>query len=111
MSLLDNWQNLVGIAGFLVAVGSLAFLGLMRERMDQQGKLNDDLDKRVDFLEKQHVRDEVEKTEMQGEIARLKDREEYLATLVRDRANYAAFNDQLDDIHRIVVSIDRKVGR
>lgn len=104
-----DWQNIVGVAGFIVAVGSLSGIGLMRDRLTVLKDLTSDLERKIDFLEKQRHADDVEKTAMQSEITRLKDHEEYTATLIRDRANYGAFSDQLDDIHRIVVGIDRKV--
>lgn len=98
-----DWQNILGIAAVIIAVGAVSGVGLMRDRLRVVGELNDDLTKRVDFLEKKDARNEVEKTQMQSQIERLTDREEYLVSVVRDKANFTAISDQVEDVHRLTV--------
>lgn len=105
-----DWQNILGVAATVFALASAAGLGLMRGTLGNLRAMNDDLTKRVDFLEKQAGRDEVEKTEMRGQIATLQTSEEHLTSVLRGRADFGALSDQLEDVHRIVIGIDRKLS-
>lgn len=100
-----DWQNIVGISGALVAIGSLAGIGLIRDRLQNLSALNDELDKRVNFLEKASARDAVEKAELRTEIATLTHDAEVLRSVVRDRANYETAIAQLDEALRLIVAI------
>ena len=105
-----GWQDILGLIAIVVAVGSASAIGLMRDRLRVLADLKDDLESRIDFLEKKDTRNEAEKVEMRSEIARLQDHEEYLTSLVRDRANYTTISVQLEGVASDVVAIKRKVG-
>lgn len=105
-----DWQNVLGVAATIFALASAAGMGLMRGSLGNLRTMNDDLTKRIDFLEKKDARNEVEKVDLQSQITRLQDHEQYLQSVVRDRANYEIISTQVEDIHRIVVRIEKKVG-
>jgi 3-phenylpropionate/cinnamic acid dioxygenase small subunit len=82
----------------------------MRGTLGNLRASNDDLRKRVADLEAERGRDKLEKSDLQGQITRLQDHEQYLQSVVRDRANYETISTQVEDVHRIVVRIDKKIG-
>lgn len=104
-----DWQNILPIAASVVAIGSVAGIGLLRDRLQNLGALNDELDKRVDFLEKAAARDAVENAELRAEVAALTHDAEVLRSAVRDRANYETISSQVDEVLRVVVKIDRRL--
>ena len=106
-----EWQNILGIAAFLVAVGSVSTVGLMRDRLSQLRESNGELRDRVGDLEKEREEHKVEMTELRGEVALLREHEAYLQSVLRGRAEFTAISDQMDDMHRILVSIDSRLAK
>ena len=104
-----DWQNVLGVAATIFALASAAGLGLMRGTLGNLRAHNDDLRKRVSDLEAAQERDKVEKLDLQNQITRLQDHEQYLQSVVRDRANYEIISTQVEDIHKIVVRIEKHV--
>jgi hypothetical protein len=102
-----DWQNLLGTAAVVLTLASAAGLGLMRASLANLRNMNDDLTKRVDFLEKEGARNEVEKAELRVELARLQDHEAYLQSVLRGRVDFTAISDQLEAVHALVIRIDR----
>lgn len=103
-----DWQNILGVAATIFALASAAGLGLMRGTLGNLRASNDDLRKRVSDLEAERERNKVEKVDLQSQITRLQDHEEYLQSVVRDRANYEAISTLLEEVLRVVLRIEKQ---
>lgn len=105
-----DWQNVLGVAATLFALASAAGLGLMRGTLGNLRASNTDLRDRVTDLEKLRGEDRQKITLLEGKVKASEEREHYLQSLVQGRVDWTAISDQLEDVHRIVVRIDKKVG-
>lgn len=105
-----DWQNLLGTAAVVLTLASAAGLGLMRAQLANLRSMNDDLTKRVDFLEKADARNSVEKVELRAEVTQLTHDADVLRSAVRGRAEFTAISDQLEAVHKLVVGIDRTIN-
>jgi hypothetical protein len=105
-----DWQNVLGVAATIFALASAAGLGLMRGTLGNLRASNDDLRARVSDLEAERERNQIEKTEMRAEITRLQDHEGYLQTMIQGRVEWTAISDQLEEVHRLTVRIDKNTG-
>ena len=105
-----DWQGILGAAGVILALASAAGIGLTRAHVGNLRTMIDDQAKRITFLEKEDERHKSDEAQMRSEIERLKDHEGYLASVVKDKANYTAISDQVEAVAKDVVAIKRKVG-
>ena len=105
-----DWQNVLGVAATIFALASAAGLGLMRGQLQLLRDSRDDLLARVGILEKGRTSDALKIKELEGKVEASEQREHYLQSLVQGRVDWTAISDQLEDVHRIVVRIDKKVG-
>lgn len=106
---MTDWQNIIGIAAVIVAIGSVAGVGLLRDRLTVLKDSNDELRVRVGDLEAERARDKAENTELRAQVNQLSHDADVLRSAVRDRANYETLISQVDEVLRIVVNIDKKV--
>jgi hypothetical protein len=105
-----DWQNVLGVAATVFALASAAGLGLMRGTLGNLRASNTDLRERVTDLEKERAEDHSKITALEGKVAAAEDREHYLQSIVQGRVEWTAISDQLEDVHRILVLVQRKVG-
>lgn len=88
-----DWQNILGVAATIFALATAAGLGLMRGTLGNLRAMNDDLGKRVEFLEK----DRIEKT---AELAEVRSENRTLKAMVTGKVEWTAISDQLEEHHR-----------
>jgi hypothetical protein len=88
-----DWQNIVGVAGFIIAVGSLSLVGLMRERLSNQGAAIDEFRNRVGDLEK-------ERNSLRADLSEVQSENKLLNTMVMGKVEWVAITDQLEEHHR-----------
>jgi cell division protein FtsB len=104
-----EWQNILGIAAVIVAIGSVAGVGLLRDRLSVLKDSNDELRDRITDLENERARDKVENAALKAEVATLSHDADVLRSAVRDRANYETISSQVDEVLRVVVKIDKRL--
>lgn len=104
-----EWQNILPIAAVIVAIGSVAGVGLLRDRLSVLKDSNEELRERVADLEAERNRDHAEKAELRAEVTQLSHDAEVLRSAVRDRANYEMISSQVDEVLRVVVKIDKRI--
>jgi hypothetical protein len=88
-----DWQNILGIAALIVAVGSVSLVGLMRERLANQGASIEEFRGRVGDLERERVTLRADLSEVQSENRVLK-------AMVTGKVEWTAISDQLEEHHR-----------
>lgn len=88
-----DWQNVLGVAAFIIAVGAISLVGLMRERLANQGTAIDEFRGRVGDLETERASLRAERSELQSEVRVLK-------ALVTGKVEWGAISDQLEEHHR-----------
>jgi hypothetical protein len=102
-----DWQNIVGIAGFIIAVGSISGIGLMRDRLSVLKDSNEDLRARDNDRGK-------ELADIRTELAEVQAENRLLKAMVTGRVEWTAISDQLEEHHRQSLAawkrIENKVG-
>lgn len=99
-----DWQNVLGVAATIFALASAAGLGLMRGTLGNLRSSNEDLRNRVTDLERDRADDRAKLAEVESENKVLK-------AMVTGKVEWTAISNQIEDVHRIVVGIDRKLDR
>lgn len=88
-----DWQNVLGIAAIIIAVGSISLVGLMRERLANQGAALDEFRDRVGDLERERV-------SLRSEVSEVQSENKVLKAMVTGKVEWTAISDQLEDHHR-----------
>lgn len=88
-----DWQNILGVAAIIVAVGSISGVGLMRDRLANLNASNDELRSRMADVEK-------ERNEDRAKLAEVVAENKILTTMVQGRVDWGAISDLLEEHHR-----------
>lgn len=88
-----DWSTVLGAAAVVMALASAAGLGLTRSHVSGLREARDDLQKRVDFLEK-------ERAEIRAELVEVKSENKLLDAMVKGKVEWVAISDLLEEHHR-----------
>jgi hypothetical protein len=88
-----DWQNVLTISGAITAIGAITFVGLMRERLANQGKAIDEFRGRVGDLEK-------ERMDLRAQLGEAQSETKVLKAMMTGKVEWVAISDQLEEHHR-----------